>query len=148
MFTKRKCKESQTPFTKKVEQRCWMILKLETFRPTLPFWTGVHKWRTNCARPFQRDCIAWTHACASQSRCKMSIFWYKIFLRKWPIVLLDKILIPQLWSCRSFYFGTMIFFSSNFFIFSHPTSPPSLSLIASVVPSSNRLFQNGFYFVE
>ncbi len=47
-----------------------------------------------------------------------------------------------------FYFGTMNFFSSNFFIFSHPTSPPSLSLIASVVPSSNRLFQNGFYFVE
>ncbi len=47
-------------YKKKVKQRCWMILKLETMRwsfspPNLPFWTEVHRWRTNHVWPFLRD---------------------------------------------------------------------------------------------
>ncbi len=39
--------------------------------------------------------------CRASARWAFFIKMYIIFLRKWPIVLLDKILIPQLWSCRA-----------------------------------------------
>ncbi len=62
VFTKQTCKESQRPLTKKVKQRCWTILKLEekwdgVFHTTLPFWSKIHRWRTNHEWPFQHDYV-------------------------------------------------------------------------------------------
>ncbi len=54
VFTKWSCKESQTNLTKKGEQRCRTIF---VSHPTLPFWTKIHRKRTNYVWPFQFDYV-------------------------------------------------------------------------------------------
>ncbi len=89
---------------KKVKQ-CWMIMKLEEkvrwiFRPTLPFWTEVQRW-TNHAWHFQ--CDFEVHEVA-RAHCRASARWAFVvtfLFRKWPIISIEKTIIPRLGSCRA-----------------------------------------------
>ncbi len=77
------------------------------FRPTLPFWTEVHRWRINYMWPFQWDYVV--RAVKSRTRIAelgqgehlrlKSIDLIFVFL--WEIVSLDKAFIPWLGSCRA-----------------------------------------------
>ncbi len=109
------CKESQTPFTKKKNNvgRFWSWMRKfdVVFHPILPFWTKVHRQRTNHAWPFQHNNVmhdvVYAHCSASARRPFVVKNYINYFCRKWQIVSLDKTVIAQLGSCRAFWSRTV-----------------------------------------
>ncbi len=102
VFTKRACKENQMPFTKKDKT---MLLddfevggenEMEFF--TLPY---LFEPKYSYEELTAHDLFDMNAQCVKMCLRIVKVFFFFFFFFLWPIVLLDKTVIPRLRSCRA-----------------------------------------------